>query len=259
MNDEHDAPVAHVMHTGNVARPQRDRAGHRPRPPFRASHGGGDARRRRVHVRAVRRCASGRRPRCCREQGVGPGDRVAFAASNSVEVLDFLAGTLMLGAVFVPLNTRLERVRAGVHHQRCRRDAPRRRPGDGGHDRSGRRLDHRAGGSASATRPTCPTGWRPVAELAASGDTSLGVPYLTDPDDVAVLMYTSGTTGNPKGVMISHGNVVAMLQSFLLLTPMGTDSGLLAMAPMFHVAALVARDGRPDHRRPRRDPRARST
>src|SRR3546814_13828626 len=50
-------------------------------------------------------------------------------------------------------------------------------------------------------------------------------------------MYTSGTTGQPKGAMITHGNIVATVHNLMLLIPMGPDSGMLAMAPLFHVGA----------------------
>jgi len=68
-----------------------------------------------------------------------------------------------------------------------------------------------------------------------------------DPSDLATLLYTSGTTGTPKGVQLSHGNTASTLASLLVelgLTP--NDSGLM-VAPLFHVAgchtfmALIAR------------------
>src|SRR3546814_17584509 len=52
-------------------------------------------------------------------------------------------------------------------------------------------------------------------------------------------MYTSGTTGQPKGAMITHGNIVATVHNLMLLIPMGPDSGMLAMAPLFHVGAMA--------------------
>jgi fatty-acyl-CoA synthase len=172
-----------------------------------------------------------------RARGVQRGDRVAFAAGNSSEVLEFMAATLALGAAFVPLNTRLSGAElafiigdAGAHLVVA--DAALATLVDGA--REGLELDL----IGLAPAEELPDGWTPIDTVLPTGEFVVPVPVDTDPDDVAVLMYTSGTTGSPKGVMISHGNVIAMLQSFLLLTPMGTDSGLLAMAPMFHVAAM---------------------
>jgi fatty-acyl-CoA synthase len=77
-----------------------------------------------------------------------------------------------------------------------------------------------------------------VAGVDAGAAAGLGAPADTEPDDVAVLMYTSGTTGSPKGVMITHGNICWTVHNLMLLIPMGPASGLLAMAPFFHVGGL---------------------
>ncbi len=172
-----------------------------------------------------------------RRRGVERGDRVAFAAGNSAEVLDFLAATLAIGATFVPLNTRLSAselafIITDAGARLVVADAALAATIDGCRDQ----LDAELIGLAAADE--LPAGWTPIADVTPAGDFEVPVPVDTHPDEVAVLMYTSGTTGLPKGVMISHGNIIGMLQSFLLLTPMGTESGLLAMAPMFHVGAL---------------------
>jgi long-chain acyl-CoA synthetase len=63
------------------------------------------------------------------------------------------------------------------------------------------------------------------------------------PDDVAMLTYTSGTTGPPKGAMNTHGNVAFNSQTFrdwMRLTP---DDSCLAVAPLFHITGLIAHIG----------------
>ena len=63
------------------------------------------------------------------------------------------------------------------------------------------------------------------------------------PDDVALLTYTSGTTGPPKGAMNTHGNVAFNSQTFrdwLRITP---DDSCLAVAPLFHITGLIAHIG----------------
>lgn len=178
-----------------------------------------------------------------RDHGVTAGDRVAFAASNRSEVVVVLAAALHLGAVFVPLNTRLSprelafivddagasvlvadgamathlapvRDELGVAHAL-------RLPGG----------DDEGGGT--------PAGWTDYVAVAPAEPPPLGAPADTDPSDVAVLMYTSGTTGSPKGAMITHDNVVATVHNLMLLIPMGPASGMLAMAPLFHVGAMA--------------------
>jgi len=171
-----------------------------------------------------------------RAEGVGPGDRVAFAAGNSAEVVDHLAATLALGAVFVPLNTRLSpaELRFIVDDAGCKvvvADAA----------MAAHLEPVRAELSAALIGfgPGLPEGWRDEASLAPADVPALGQPVATAPEDVAILMYTSGTTGNPKGVMISHGNLAATVQNLLLLIPFGADAGMLAMAPIFHVGAMA--------------------
>jgi fatty-acyl-CoA synthase len=171
-----------------------------------------------------------------RRRGVGRGDRVAYAGVNSAELVEHLVAALHLGAVFVPLNTRLSPPEL-------------------------RFIVTDAGAKVlvadEATAPLFATvrddlGVDHFVELGTDGPTTapgtattagapepLGDPADVDPDDVAVLMYTSGTTGHPKGAMISHGNVVSTVHNLMLLIPMGPASGMLAMAPLFHVGALA--------------------
>jgi long-chain acyl-CoA synthetase len=57
------------------------------------------------------------------------------------------------------------------------------------------------------------------------------------PDDLATLMYTSGTTGNPKGVMLTHGNLVSNCLACLEAQPHGLDEVALAWLPFTHIYA----------------------
>ena len=57
----------------------------------------------------------------------------------------------------------------------------------------------------------------------------------TTQDDVAILVYTSGTTGQPKGAMITHRNVVAMADGWLQLTPFRADDTVVSYLPLCHI------------------------
>ena len=59
-------------------------------------------------------------------------------------------------------------------------------------------------------------------------------PYDAEPDDVAVILYTSGTTGRPKGVLLSHHNLVSMAQNAHAATDLGDGNVGLAALPLSH-------------------------
>src|SRR5256712_4667395 len=56
--------------------------------------------------------------------------------------------------------------------------------------------------------------------------------------DLAALPYTSGTTGFPKGVMLTHANLTANQQQFFAAVPVGRDDVFLNVLPYFHIYAL---------------------
>jgi long-chain acyl-CoA synthetase len=60
------------------------------------------------------------------------------------------------------------------------------------------------------------------------------------PDDIAFLVYTSGTTGPPKGAMNTHGNVVFNSQTYRDYVPVTNDDVILGVAPLFHITGLIA-------------------
>ena len=80
-------------------------------------------------------------------------------------------------------------------------------------------------------------GERTFAELLAAGDTCPGPPaYRARPQDVLTVVYTSGTTGPPKGVEITHGVALATGRAFLERVPLPAGSRLVSYLPMAHIA-----------------------
>ncbi|MFF0501848.1 class I adenylate-forming enzyme family protein [Nocardia aobensis] len=66
---------------------------------------------------------------------------------------------------------------------------------------------------------------------------------LPDSADLAVLMYTSGTTGKPKGAMISHGSLAFSSQTYRDWIGLGSSDRILGVAPLFHITGLVGHVG----------------
>ncbi len=78
-----------------------------------------------------------------------------------------------------------------------------------------------------------------LAELEAMGEPGFDFEAAwreVEPDDLATLIYTSGTTGPPKGVQLTHANVMAAFSSFDDLLRLSSDSRLISWLPMAHVA-----------------------
>ncbi|HEX8744563.1 MAG TPA: 4-coumarate--CoA ligase family protein [Thermoleophilaceae bacterium] len=81
-------------------------------------------------------------------------------------------------------------------------------------------------------------GATPLTEL--MGDPSAAPSPDIDPDaDLAVLPYSSGTTGLPKGVMLSHRNLVANLEQNGAVFPLGEDDVVVGVLPFFHIYGMV--------------------
>ena len=141
-----------------------------------------------------------------RELGVGPGDRVALMFSNDFRFLESLFGPMRLGAVAVPLNTRMgddalqyvvddaEAV-VMIANRRHGRARPRpRRP------RAAPQAPDRRRSPPPTARSSTSRCWpRPRPRSSA------GRPM---PDEICMQPYTSGSTGKPKGVLLAHGGQI---------------------------------------------------
>ncbi|MGW2146800.1 acyl-CoA synthetase [Nonomuraea bangladeshensis] len=170
-----------------------------------------------------------------RAAGVRGGDRVAYLGRNHVAFVETMFASHLLGAIFVPLNFRLAAPEIGYML-----------------DHSGAEVLIYAPECVEVVRalPDTATALREVVALDAPGpgerhyDTWLaeGDPTPIDTpvklDDTALILYTSGTTGRPKGAMLTHGNLVWNCFNLLLGVDVTSDEVTLISAPLFHVAAL---------------------
>ena len=90
------------------------------------------------------------------------------------------------------------------------------------------------------------SGFRATPALAADLDSIFAAgpagfqPIVPAADDLAALLYTSGTTADPKGVMLTHANLVGEANSVLAVVKISPEDALLGILPMFHVLAQMA-------------------
>ncbi|MGD0880191.1 MAG: long-chain fatty acid--CoA ligase [Acidimicrobiales bacterium] len=170
-----------------------------------------------------------------RDRGVGPGDVVGLLAYNCPEFLETVFAANYLGAVAMPINWRLAapEVRYILEHSRARVlvcDEALVGLGTDATDGLEPAL------VAVCIAHTAPSGWTTFGDVHGDGGTV--EPVAVAGDDIHRLMYTSGTTGRPKGVMITHANLAWKNMAHIIefgLT--GADLGL-ACGPLYHVGAL---------------------
>lgn len=170
--------------------------------------------------------------------GVRKGDRVAVFLANSAEFIEILLGCAKIGAVMVPINIRLAGAEIGYILADSGADLfvihePLAGTGRAALAEPGARVRHTIQVSGVPV-----DGEHAYEDVLASGGPD---PLNADVagSDVAMLMYTSGTTGRPKGVMLSHNNLL-----WNAVNVLGTEHGLtqhdvsVAVAPMFHIGGL---------------------
>ncbi|MFF6876074.1 long-chain fatty acid--CoA ligase [Streptomyces sp. NPDC012474] len=163
-----------------------------------------------------------------RDRGVRRGDRVAYLGPNHPAYLEtmFAAGTL--GAVFVPLNIRL----AGpeIAYQLA--------------DSGAKALVYGPSHTGLVAGLPGSTDVRTYVEVGAEYEEALAsasrepIDTPVTPDDTCIIMYTSGTTGRPKGAMLTHGNLTWNAVNVLVDHDLIADERALVSAPLFHTAGL---------------------
>jgi len=169
------------------------------------------------------------------DAGIGPGERVAIALGNRLEFVFAVLGCVRLGAIGVPLNIRMRRPELAFALNQCRAAA----------------LVHEA---ALAGQVPAPADVASVRRVYACGDAVPGAtPFsvLLQPappppaaaigeEDTCHLLYTSGTTGKPKGAMLTHLGIVHSALHFERHAELRAgDVGIVAV-PASHVTGLVA-------------------
>ncbi|WP_432123327.1 acyl-CoA synthetase [Streptomyces sp. S1] len=166
--------------------------------------------------------------------GVARGDRVAYLGPNHPAFLETLFAAGTLGAVFVPLNTRLAAPELAYNLT----------------DSGSTILVHGPEQDGTARAAAAGAGVRHRIALAGPDSEALGHEELiasagtgpldeaVAPEDPCMIMYTSGTTGRPKGAVLSHANIIWNSVNVLVDTDLAGDEVTLVVAPLFHTAGL---------------------
>ncbi|MCJ7874371.1 malonyl-CoA synthase [Phaeobacter sp. J2-8] len=163
--------------------------------------------------------------------GLVPGDRLAAQVQKSPEALALYAACVQAGIVFLPLNTAYTESELGYFIEN-----------------SGARL---VVGDGAAEAGLAPLAAKTGAQfLSLNGDGSGSLPSAAadqpgdfdtiarDIDDLAGLLYTSGTTGRSKGAMLTQGNLLSNAQTLVAAWRFTADDVLLHALPIFHTHGL---------------------
>jgi O-succinylbenzoic acid--CoA ligase len=229
-------PIRHELHFGDrlvrcfVERPRSlygllEAAALRD-PDALALVGGGARLTYRDLAGRVERLAAGMAAR-----GVAPGDRVALLVGNRPEFVVALFAAARLGAIIVPLSIRDQAPGLRYMLENCgaklliyEAELADRAPADWSRDRIalGKTTDGHADFSTL------------LHERAEAPP-----PHRPDEEEAAVILYTSGTTGRPKGAMLTHLNIAHSVTHYAICRTLGRDDRALLAVPASHVIGLV--------------------
>lgn len=161
-----------------------------------------------------------------RQRGITPGDRVAVQAKKSLAVLAVYAACVQTGAIFLPLNTAYTPAEMSYFLQD-------------------------SGAALLICDPAAYQNLAPIARITQTKIVTIGeggdfVPIAspTSPvvprsgDDLAALLYTSGTTGRAKGAMLTHENLLSNARALVRAWDFSADDILLHALPIFHTHGL---------------------
>jgi len=153
--------------------------------------------------------------------GFNAGDRLALLLPNIPEYIELVYACSWLGVIAVPINTRLSLAEI----DRVLADA----------------APHGLVRHSSLPSPTVRISWQRVLDqdpLEIRNDLPPEAAY--DPEAILALIYTSGTTGRPKGVMVTHANILADIHHFNYWMRYTEGAVYLHAAPLFHIADFPA-------------------
>ena len=157
-----------------------------------------------------------------RAAGLGDGDRVLFSAASSPDLVVAHAAALRAGLIVVPVNTGYRR--AEVDHIASDAQAAAAVVDDA---ERGAWVREATGGAAVVTGVDVPLPEGAPGPLDTAG-----------PDTPAMISYTSGTTGRPKGAVLTHGNLLASAEAVRIAWRWTSADRLVLCLPLFHIHGL---------------------
>ncbi|CUH63519.1 Long-chain-fatty-acid--CoA ligase [Thalassovita gelatinovora] len=161
--------------------------------------------------------------------GLQPGDRVAVQVEKTLEAVELYLGTVLAGGIFLPLNTAY----TGAEMDYFITDAaPRILVCDPG------RIDELAPLAGGATVFTLDKNGKGTLMTDLPDPDPAFKPVPRGADDLAAILYTSGTTGRSKGAMLSHKNLASNSESLRDLWRFTDQDVLIHALPIFHTHGL---------------------
>jgi acyl-CoA synthetase (AMP-forming)/AMP-acid ligase II len=181
-------------------------------------------------AQAIRRAAG-----ALAQRGLGRGDVVALLAANAPEYAIAFHAAAALGAACTTVNPvyTVDEIAYQLEHAGARAllSAPEIS------DRAGAAADRAGVSERYVLGNDARDGAVPFAAL-LEGDPSVAPTDAAEPDDLVALPYSSGTTGLPKGVMLSHRNLVANILQSSAQQPVTEKDTIMAVLPFFHIYGL---------------------